>query len=346
MPLKFISSWSHSKIQNMRISEFIKEIKSPQRKACYLLNGGDKKSVETCLKAVFELVPEDFHDFNLARFSFDEGGAGRIINEAQTMPLMRPPRIVVVKNVVPNADDSNKLAEYVKNPNEQSCLIIISDKADLRLKFFKALKDKGGEVSCQPPKGAELIAWLRDEFADRGHKVGQDILRLLIERCGEEATLLANEMEKLCLYVKADEKITLELAKSLISLSPHGNIFALGEALGARDAQGATAVLLELLATEHHLQIMAMMVRHFRLMLQIKARQAVVGNRLGPEEAKGLGMHPFVLQKTQGQCQNWTWQGLQAALNKLEQASKTFVTSPTPANLVLENLALQLINCR
>ncbi|MDR2947364.1 MAG: hypothetical protein LBV79_11550, partial [Candidatus Adiutrix sp.] len=164
-----------------------------------------------------------------------------------------------------------------------------------------------------------------------------------IERAGSDLNLLSGEAEKLSLYLGEGGALTAELVRSLVSLSPNANVFELGEALGRHDVKSGLATLLDLLSVEHHLPVLAMMVRHFRLILRIKTRQAALGaRRLGPEDAQALGMHPFVLEKTQGQAANWSWRAVSEALQALEEAHRALVTTSAPPQMVMENLALKL----
>jgi DNA polymerase III delta subunit len=199
------------------------------------------------------------------------------------------------------------------------------------------------EVDCRPPKGAGLVKWLAEEFANRGVTAPPQVCARIIERAGEDPGVLTGEAEKLSLYLGGAGQLTSELVSDLVSLAPSADVFALGDALGRRDARAALPILMNLLATEHHLPVLTMMVRHFRILLAVKTRQASRGaGRLGREEAASLGIHPFVLEKSQGQAASWSWPDLTRALAALEEAHRTLVTTATAPRAVLENLALTL----
>ena len=326
----------------MNPTTFIKEIKSPDRRPLYVITGGEPVAVGKCLQAAEEAVDPGFRDFNYQAMNLEAGQAKRLVSEALTGAFFVPPRVIVTKNPPFGAEDWNALSAYLDDPSD-NVIVLVLDKIDARLKFFKAVKAQKLEVDCQVPKGAALNRWLADEFKAKGITASTSVCALIIERTGADLYTLLGETEKLSLYLGDQGLLTPEVVRSLVSLSPEGDVFKLGEALGARNSRQALADLLELLATENHMMILAMMVRHFRLMLQIKTRQSVLGtNRLGPSEAPRLGMHPFVLQKTQGQAADWSWRELTAALAALEQAHRTLITTPIPPQAVLESLALNL----
>lgn len=323
--------------------EFIREITGSGRKPLYVLHGGEPSAVSRCLAAAEEAVNSDFRDFNHQILELEAGQARRLAAEAATMPFLTPPRVVVTKNPPFTGDDWNVLADYLDDPNPGTTIVITVDKLDSRLKFAKKIKGAAAEVDCSPPKGAALTRWLMAEFQARSVAVDQEVCALIIERAGVDPLTLLGEAEKLSLYVGPGGTLTSEQARRLVSLSPNANIFELGEALGRHDLKAALSTLFDLLATEHHLPILAMMVRHFRLMLQIKTRQAALKvNSLGPAEAADLGLHPFVLKKTQGQASAWNWRELSAALKALEEAHRALVTTSTPPQMILENLAIKL----
>ena len=327
----------------MTPAAFIKEVKSASRKPLYVLSGGEPSATASCLAAAEEAVDSGFRDFNHQLLSLEAGQAARLTAEAGTMAFFAPPRIIVCKNPPFNADDWTLLAGYLDDPNPGSTIVLVLDKIDARLKFFKKVKAAEAEVDCTPPKGAALTKWLAAELAVRGVKADDRSCALIIERAGTDLGGLLGEAEKLSLYLGEGGTLTVELVGQLVSISPNADIFQLGEALGRRDLRAALSTLMELLATEHHLPVLAMMVRHFRLMLLIKTRQAQLGVRvLDQSEAAGLGMHPFALKKTQGQAAEWNWRDLSRALKALEEAHRTLVTTATPPQMVLENLALCL----
>lgn len=327
----------------MTPAAFIKEIKSLGRKPLYVLSGGEPSATARCLKAAEEAVDPGFKDFNHQTLNLEAGQAARLISEAGTMAFFAPPRVLAAKNPPFNADDFNRLADYLDDPNQSSSIVLVLDKTDSRLKFFKKVKAADCEVDCSPPKGAALTKWLAGELSARGVKADDRACALIIERSGNDLNTLLGEAEKLSLYLGQGGSLSPDLIRRLVSISPNADIFQLGEALGRHDLKTAMRTLLELLTTEHHLPVLAMMVRHFRLMLLIKTRQAELGVKaLDQSEASALGMHPFVLKKTQGQAAEWSWRKLSAALSSLEDAHRALVTTPTPPSMVLENLVVKL----
>lgn len=335
----------------MTPAAFIQEISGAGRRPLYLISGGEPSALSRCLKAAEEAVDAGFRDFNHQILELEKGQAGRLRSEAGTMPFFVPPRVIVTKNPAFDGDDWNLMADYLDDPNPETTIIIVLDKPDARLRFFKKVKKDDLEVDCTPPKGQALSKWLVDEFKNRGVSINSAVASIIIERTGvdlkktsaNDLNVLAGEAEKLSLYVGAGNSVDAALAREMVSLAPNADVFELGDALGRCDAKAALASILDLLATENHMPVLAMMVRHFRLLLQVKTRQASLGlSRLGREDAAELGLHPFVLEKTQAQTSGWSFQALTEALAALEDAHRTLVTTSSPPEMILEALVLKL----
>ena len=324
---------------------FIREIAGPGRRPLYVLSGGEPTAVARCLAAALDAAAPDFRDFNCQTLDLAAGQADRLIGEARTRPFGPPPRVAMVRNPPFGHEDWNALADYLEDPNPEATILLVLDgPLNARLRFSRKIKAEGLEVACQPPKGAALVKWLAGELKSRGVTAAPQVCELIIERIGDDLNTLLGEAEKFSLFPGEGRALSEDLVRSMVRLAPNANIFKLGEALGRHDEKTALNTLLELLATEDHRPVLGMMVSHFRNMLQIKTRQGCLGRtRLGREEAGPLGLHPFVLEKTQGQAAAWSWPDLARALAALEETHLTLVSSGDhPPQAILENLALKL----
>ncbi len=351
----------------MTPADFCQEIKTPNRKPLYLITGGEPAAVQRCLAAASDAVAPSFRDFNYQLLTLEAGQAKDLVEAVYSSAFGQPPRIIVAKN--PNFkeekeekekkekkkknDDWEVLLKYMGNPSPDNTIILVLDKIDGRLGFFKKVKAAKLEVDCQVPKGNALTTWLMAEFKARQIKATPSLCNLIIEQAGSNepggSNLegLANEAEKLSLYLGAGGQLTEELVRSMVSIAPGGNVFALGDALSARQLSEALIIVRKLLENEHHLPILAMMVRQFRLLLAIKTRQRSSGsNHLDQSEAASLGIHPFVLKKTQNATGDWSWQQLRNALAALEDAHRALVTTSTPPSFILEDLVFKIISYR
>jgi outer membrane lipopolysaccharide assembly protein LptE/RlpB len=121
-------------------------IRRPQAGLSAPWSGSDAEGPLTRRPSGFGLQP-GFEDFNLQHLSADETAVSEVLEHAMTMPFMGPPRVVIVRGVdrYP-AEELQKLLPYLESPNDSTCLVLVADKPDWRLKLFKAARQQGCEV--------------------------------------------------------------------------------------------------------------------------------------------------------------------------------------------------------
>ena len=102
--------------------------------------------------------------FNNDVFDLKESGIGAAIATARTLPMMAKRRLVVGKAIDEvKAADLEPLLAYVEDPNPSTCLLLIADKVDVRLKAFSTLRKRGFLHVFAPLRDNALAGWLRTE---------------------------------------------------------------------------------------------------------------------------------------------------------------------------------------
>lgn len=318
-----------------------KGLKSGGLRPVYLLHGPEVMLKDRYVARLASAVQPGFEDFNLQHLSADETAVSEVLEHAMTMPFMGPPRVVIVRGVdrYP-AEELQKLLPYLESPNDSTCLVLVADKPDWRLKLFKAARQQGCEVVFEAPRGRALAKWVREAMAERGMKMGEEAAQLLVDQVGEDLMELDQEIEKLSLYAGAGSTVSVETVRNVARAGHRASVFRLGDALGRQDAGTALTELRELLTSEHHLPVLAMMVRHFRLLLKAKL---IEGSRLSQNEAASeLGVPPFAARQYLDQARGLTLADIKKGLIRLQEANLTLISSPAPDRAVMEGLVLDL----
>ncbi|MBF0528523.1 MAG: DNA polymerase III subunit delta [Deltaproteobacteria bacterium] len=318
-----------------------KDLASGILKPVYLIHGEEGLLKERLLESLAASVPKDVRDFNLHRFLAEETPVGKVLENAQTMPFLSDRRVIIIRGVDRySADQLEIIQKYLTDPNQTTCLVLEADKPDFRLKFFKSLRDQKREITCQALKGAAVTSWVQENMAGRGLNISSEAARLLVEMIGTDLTELEGELEKIYLYAMDQPRVGTEEVKIVARLSPTATVFAMGDAVGRQQPDKALAALNDLLLTEHHLPIMIMLIRHFRLLL--KARVCLDQRLEEGDTAKYLGVPPFAAKNYLNQARNLSFSNVKHGLARLLAANLTLVTSPAAPRLVLEQLVLDL----
>lgn len=310
----------------------------------YLFHGRETLLRERYLNKIAASVPEGFEDFNLHRLSAGESSPGEVLAQARTMPFMGR-SVIIVRGVEQYpAEALSPFLDYLDSPNEAACLVLVADKPDFRQKFYKAFRDRGLDVVFEAPRGRGLIPWVKEAMSGRGHQLDEEGARRLIDQVGTDLMELDQELEKVSLYALGQERVGVQEVKAAARLGPTASVFELGDAIGEQDRGRALSALKDLLQTGHHLPVLAMVVRHFRLLL--KARLLLDRRRPRAEAAKVLGLSPFIAGKYLDQASGLGLAEIKKGLARLLAADLALKSSPLQERLVMERLVLDLASLR
>ena len=329
----------------MDLSDLKKDIDAKALKPVYLFHGEEVFLKERYLAKVVELVDEGVADFNLETITAENTPLADVLEKARSMPFLQPPRVVIVRGAdTYSADEMTLFREYLSDPNPKSCLVLVAGKPDFRLAAFKAMRQQDLTVSFDPPRGRSLVVWVTEAADQRGYKMDQTAARTLIEMVGTDLTSLDHELEKVCLYSGENHTIGVEEIKAAARLSRTASIFELGDAVGEQNGARALTALKDLYLEEHYLRILAMIVRHFHLLLKVRLLLDA-GARQG-EVQQALRLPPFVVKKYLSQVRDLDTPCLKKAIARLMLADQTLKSSGAPDRLVLESMVLDLTSLR
>jgi DNA polymerase-3 subunit delta len=143
-------------------------------------------------------------------------------------------------------------------------------------KVIEGKEANGLIVDCTIPAGAKnagvAIAIVQREASERDIPLAPDAAAYLVNRCGHDIALLLNELEKCALRAGAGNAVTRAVIDEMTRRQPQETIFNLTDALGERRTAHALGLLRELIESGNApQQIIAMLTRHWRQLLQARA---------------------------------------------------------------------------
>ncbi len=108
-------------------------------------------------------------------------------------------------------------------------------------KLYKTLSKDLSVVLFERSEERQLVGWLVRHFAHEGISVPPAFAAAMVARCGRSMTTLANEVEKLSAYAKANQRTALSQDDlSFVTVaSPEFDTYALSDALYRGDGQAA-----------------------------------------------------------------------------------------------------------
>lgn len=329
----------------MEVNQLKKDIETRQLKPVYLFYGTETFLKERYTQEITSVVDEPMRDFNLEILLAEENPAADVVERVQTMPFGAPPKLVIVKGVdrYP-ADDLNILKDYLDHINDSACLVLVAEKPDMRMGLFKALSAKKLGVNFAPPRGRGFEEWVNVAASDRGCEISPQARRALIEMVGTDLSTLVQELEKVCLYAGPGKKVEVADVKAAARDSKTASVFELGDAVGGQNQAQALNALESLLESEPPLKILAMIVRHFRILFKAKALMAENAGKAVLQ--KELGLPPFVVGKYLEQATRLDMSLIRKGLIQLMEADLALKSSSVPDSLIMDSLVLKLASLR
>lgn len=278
-------------------------------------------------------------------------GAQQLIESCETLPMMSPYRLIIAEDCAllqsgkakDEEQDSKLLLDYLDRVPKTTCLVFYMNGAiDKRKKLTAALVKLPGVVSFDALGDEELWRWMNQTVKRNGKRMEQSACELLAFSSGRDLTLLQGELHKLCAYVQEREIITSEDVQQVATKTAESTVFAMVEAISARRAQEAFTLLNVLLHSgEQRIGILAMITRHYRQMLHLLAmREARVPQ---PQQAKTLGVPPFVMNKLARQVAGRTLESLKRDVEQCVQTDYDIKRGALREDAALDRLMLYLL---
>jgi len=281
-------------------------------KSIYLIGGADEFSIkETAAKLAEKLAPKKAGEFGL---EIIDGSASNQDEALKVLSRVREAlntvglfgggdKLVWLKNTDLLADSPTTRAEAVKEAlaelaellkgglGEGVVLLISAFGCDRRKTLYKTL-EKVGEVqffeALEEGKGdsdEEIEAFIQSRLRADGKTMTADAVLAFRELVAPSLREIANELEKLFIYVGKRNEVTREDVRAICSVSRQAVIWELTDALGARRTTRAIAALESLLdAGEQPIGVLMMLVAQFRLMLLARdlMQRKLISVRDGP----------------------------------------------------------------
>lgn len=241
-----------------------------------------------------------------------------VVERANTVSFFQG-RLVIVEDILyfqeGQGDTLNPFFEYFKNPNPGTCLLFLAESVHKGRKLYKAIEQAGVIMEFTAPKRAQdWLVWLDFELNARGKKMRPDVKALFLEWAGHQAGVLAQELDKLALYVGEREMIRAEDVKEIVPQASEATVFELLDAVAARSSDVALQKLYQVLRQEHPLKVLTLLVRQVRMLLGTQALRQKGGNV--NDAPRLLGMKPFEAQKVWRQSEKLSWDQLETALQE------------------------------
>lgn len=155
------------------------------------------------LNTLAELLRQAPADVQRIDFNGETVELATVFDELRSFAMFSSAKIVVVRD----ADDfvsrfREQLEEYVQHPSGNSTLVLRLKTLPKNQRIYKQISASGQVHDCEPPKLADLPAWIIQR-AKSAHRltIRPDAARLMADNIGDDLGRIDNELAKLALQV-------------------------------------------------------------------------------------------------------------------------------------------------
>ncbi len=262
--------------------------------------------------------------------ALEEKHGSKLWSEMLSSPFLAEKRMVVVENVLASKHEDliEQITERIGAGGFPDSNIIVfwegedEPKAKAKKELFALLKAEKYATEFAPLDDRKREAWIMEEVKKHSTTISRDAVSYLSTNSGGDLWLVHNVIEQVCAYASARE---ITKADVVLFLDPAAddNIFALVDAV----VSGQSARAQKLITDQYKIgkepqYILAMLIRQYRILIQLADLFAHEDGISSDTAAKKLGLHPFVVKKTLPLVKRTTLAELQAIHTQLFEIDK------------------------
>lgn len=314
----------------MLFSELKKHLRTEDIKSAYYVTGEDAFLIQSALK-LFRALAEPVPDFNLGEMVAPQSAVA-IAEACESLPLGGDRRVVIVTEFAKT--DMTALHKYLDNPCPSTVLVFCSEKPENNM---SKLMSKLAIVDCSKLDRRTVLSWIAVRSREYGSSITESAAQMLIDYCAGDMSRVAAELGKLCSY-RLDGVISEDDVASLTAPTLDFKIFALSEAVAARDSKKAAVVLKSLTESgASPVMLIGMLYSHFRRLLYTAITPQY--DRMPAD----LGVKEFAVRKAKEQAGKFTPKKLKKICDGLQETDFDIKSGRITDKVALELTVLRAL---
>lgn len=326
----------------------------------HVLTGDDDYSIRQALEEIKNSIGD--HTALMTNTTVLEGRQltiEQLKNACETVPFLAEKRLVIVEGLLgrfesrgrtgrkKSARNNDKQEEYiaisdiVKQVPEFTELVLIDGRINTGNPLLRDLLPTKRVKTFPILKEPQLRQWIERRVTTYGGNISPEAVRLLVRFVGSDLWMMANEIDKLTLYV-GDRRIEEEDVKTAVSYAQEASVFNMVDAIIESRVGVAQELYQQLLKQgSAPAQLLVMLGRQVRIIYQIKDMRGRRKTRNEIQSTLGL-TSDFVLRKAWEQADKYSLSRLGEVYHKLLEADLSIKTGKYDGELALNILIAEL----
>lgn len=236
--------------------------------------------------------------FEIVKFDLSIDSIDSIIESNESLSLFSSKKIIIVKNIIElYSTKMEKKMELLLEDLEKdttNVIILTNDTLDERKKLTKRLKKSFETFTYSKLEEKDIIVFVNNKIKTLNYTMNNQVIMYFLNKTGDDLYIIENELNKLCLYDKAE--ITKDMIDEVVSTYKSVDVFDLVTAIVSGDKIKAINLINELFDSNVEvLGIISLIANQIRLMYQVKILKEM--NYSQKDMATFLEIHPFRVKK-------------------------------------------------
>jgi DNA polymerase-3 subunit delta len=326
-----------------------------------ILHGDDEVEIQGFLEAELNnLGSPDMIPMNLSRLDGNQVRLEEITVAACTVPFLSSRRIVILDDPLArlSTQDSQEqfqtlldnlpatttmvlvIEDHQTYKNRQNIWEKLGEKHWLRIWASKTKKAEAKIIPYPRPSIHSMPAWIQQKARSLNGDFDPRAASTLATHVENNTLLAAQEVEKLLIFVNWERPVRLEDVELLTAARGAAGIFDMVDAIGKGESSTALGLFHRLLEEHDPGYIFSMIIRQFRLILQV--REALDGNTKPSQNQLISSLKPYQTQKLIPQAQRFSLSQLESIYQKLLQIDIDLKTGRCSLETALDCLVIEL----
>lgn len=344
----------------MTANDFLKNaLADPQ--GCYLFFGEEEYTKLTCLERLRTAMFGEGGDdpFNRHKIVASEAGwEDRLLSALDGLPVFAEKKLVELHSLPFSSLPDGQIAELIslfENAKSEgdTVLVVYALAEELNVgrlpkapsALYKKLTSVLEPVHCERQTPGRLAGWVGRHFAAEGVNASALVCQEMVENCGSDMFVLANEVQKLAFYTlaKGEKEVNFEDIPLVCSASKESGAFDFTNAILAGDAPRALELLTDMRRRKEKPEIVLAGIIDTLANLYLVKRMTEAG-RKPAEIATETGLHEYRVKLYVQSGAGKSGKRLQKALQLCTETDEKIKNTALENYTVLETLVLRL--CR
>ena len=262
---------------------------------------------------------------------------------------MSDKRLIIIRDypaLTGRGEADERLVSYLLSVPETAIIVFYcSVKPDGRKKLYAAIRKMNGIITFSPLRGSELVRFVMDACLACGKKCNDRTAEYLIFTVGDDTGLLLSEIRKLEAYTGNRQEILSSDISAVTTPSAECTVFQMVDAVVTGQKKRALTLLRnQLVSGTDRMSILAMLLRHYRLLQHIKIMQYEKRN---PEFIRSvLGGPSFAVEQYIRQAEGYTGSQIKKAVRICFEAEYAVKSGRIQAEGSVETVVIKLLMLR